>query len=121
MTAEYIIVITGRELLGRLMDHDIYRPTGFDILPVNPNISAHNPPHPVETHLLALVRSHLHDGNFLFSYQWDLTRRLQLQWEMREKDGLKAFWETVGVVCPVVFFEGGTDCVGTGGRPVLLE
>ncbi|KAJ3555857.1 hypothetical protein NP233_g12105 [Leucocoprinus birnbaumii] len=77
--SEYIIVITGRELSGRLMDHDIYRATSFDILPVNPNISSHNPPHPVETHLLAL---------------WDLTRRLQAQWETREKDGQKAFWET---------------------------
>lgn len=93
--SEYIIVINGRELSGRLMDHDIYRATSFDILPVNPTISSHNPPHPVEAHLLALVRSHLHAGNFLFSYQWDLTRRLQLQWEMREKDGQKAFWETV--------------------------
>jgi len=80
------------------MDHDIYRATSFDILPINPNISSHNPPHPVEAHLLALVRSHLHAGNFLFSYQWDLTRRLQLQWEMREKDGQKAFWETVRLV-----------------------
>ncbi|KXN83618.1 hypothetical protein AN958_01183 [Leucoagaricus sp. SymC.cos] len=93
--SEYIIVITGRELSGRLMDHEIYRATGFDILPVNPNISSHNPPHPVETHLLGLVRSHLHNGNFLFSYEWDVTRRLQLQWETREKDELKAFWETV--------------------------
>lgn len=76
------------------MDHDIYRATSFDILPVNPNISSHNPPHPVETHLLALVRSHLHSGNFLFAYQWDLTRRLQSQWETREKDGQRAFWET---------------------------
>jgi hypothetical protein len=95
--AEYIIAISGRELLGRLMEQDIYRATSFEILPVNPNISSHNPPHPVETHLLALVRSHLHQGNFLFSYEWDLTRRLQLQWEMREKDRLKAFWETVSL------------------------
>jgi len=80
------------------MDHDIYRATSFDILPINPNISSHNPPHPVEAHLLALVRSHLHAGNFLFSYQWDLTRRLQSQWEMREKDGQKAFWQTVRLV-----------------------
>lgn len=93
--AEYIIVITGRELQGRLFDHDVYRATSFDILPVNPNVSASHPPHPVETHLLALVRSHLHQGNFLFSYDWDVTRRLQMQWETREQDALKPFWETV--------------------------
>ncbi|EKM83477.1 hypothetical protein AGABI1DRAFT_110130 [Agaricus bisporus var. burnettii JB137-S8] len=92
--SEYIIVITGRELQGRLFDHDVYRATSFDILPVNPNVSASHPPHPVETHLLALVRSHLHQGNFLFSYDWDMTRRLQMQWETREQDALKPFWET---------------------------
>jgi hypothetical protein len=63
---------------------------------MNPNMSAYSPPHPVETHLLALVRSHLHQGNFLYSYEWDLTRRLQVQWETREKDIQKPYWETVG-------------------------
>jgi len=76
------------------MGHEIYRATDFDILPLG-NVSAHVPPHPVEAHLLALVRSHLHGGNFLFSYTWDLTRRLQLQWGSREADAGKAFWEVV--------------------------
>ncbi|KAJ6627294.1 SacI homology domain-containing protein [Mycena sp. CBHHK59/15] len=59
------------------------------------NINIFNPPHPVEAHLLALVRSHLMSGVFLFSYGWDLTRRLQAQWETREKDADRPFWETV--------------------------
>ncbi|TFK41302.1 inositol/phosphatidylinositol phosphatase [Crucibulum laeve] len=91
--SEYIIVITGRESLGRLMGHEVYRATNFDILPLNPHVSSHNPPHPVESHLLALVRSHLHGGNFLFSYTWDLTRRLQAQWQSREKDVGKPLWQ----------------------------
>ncbi|KAF8078309.1 SacI homology domain-containing protein [Lyophyllum atratum] len=91
--SEYIIVISGRELKGRLMGHDIYRATDFDILPLNPNVSVHNPHHPVEAHLLALVRSHLRGGNFLFAYGWDITRRLQAQWETQEQAAVKALWE----------------------------
>jgi hypothetical protein len=93
--AEYVIVLTGRELRGRLMGHEVYRATNFDILPLNPNISTDSPPHPVEEHLLALVRSHLHGGNFLFSYEWDLTRRMQAQWGTRDKEAGKYFWEMV--------------------------
>ncbi|KAG6889374.1 hypothetical protein C0995_001439 [Termitomyces sp. Mi166 len=91
--ADYVIVITGRELKGRLMGHDVYRASNFDILPLNPNVSVHNPHHPVEAHLLALVSSHLRGGNFVFAYGWDLTRRLQAQWKSQEQAAHRAFWE----------------------------
>ncbi|TFY53114.1 hypothetical protein EVJ58_g9634 [Rhodofomes roseus] len=93
--SEYIIVITGRELRGRLMGQNIYRATDYEILPLNPDISVSSPPHPVEAHLLALVKSHLASGNFLFSYAWDLTRRLQAQWASLKEDGDKPLWEVV--------------------------
>lgn len=99
--AEYIIVVTGREIKGRLSGHDIFQATDFDILPLNPNISVLNPPHPVEAHLLALLRTHLQSGNFLFSYSWDLTRRLQAQWENQEADLNKGFWEVV--CCSIIW------------------
>jgi hypothetical protein len=92
--ADYLIVLTGRTLLARFMGHDIYRATDFDILPLE-DISTYDSPHPVEAHLLALVRSHLNGGNFLFSHTWDLTRRLQVQWQSRDEDAGKAFWEVV--------------------------
>ncbi|KAJ7919066.1 SacI homology domain-containing protein [Mycena leptocephala] len=79
--SDYVVVMTGREFKGRLMGHDIYRATDFDLLPLGQNINVYNPPHPVEAHLLAL-------------YGWDLTRRLQAQWETREKDSDRPFWET---------------------------
>ncbi|KIK71360.1 hypothetical protein GYMLUDRAFT_148807 [Collybiopsis luxurians FD-317 M1] len=91
--SEYIIIITGREPIGRLSGHDIFRATDFDILPLNPNVPVLNPPHPVEAHLLALLRSHLKSGNFLFSYTWDMTRRLQAQWESQNTDSNKGLWE----------------------------
>jgi len=91
--AEYIIVLTGRERRGRLMGQEVYRATDFDILPLNPDISVLYPPHPVEGHLLALVRSHLNGGFFLFSYGWDVTTRLQAQWAAQESTQRQALWE----------------------------
>lgn len=43
-------------------------------------------------HLLALVHSHLQGGNFLFSYEWDITRRLQAQ---SEDDEDSILWKKV--------------------------
>ncbi|KAF9015025.1 inositol/phosphatidylinositol phosphatase [Cyathus striatus] len=93
--SEYLIVITARELRGRFMGHDVFRATKFDILPMSPNISAHNPPHEVEAHLLGLVRSHFYTGNFLFSYTFDLTTRLQVQWENKDAAVGKPLWSLV--------------------------
>ena len=77
------------------MGHNIYRATDFDILPLNPDVSLLNPPNAVEAHLQALVKSHLQCGYFLFSYGWDLTRRLQAQYAAHEDDDGKALWEVV--------------------------
>jgi hypothetical protein len=70
----------------------------FDILPLDPGISASKPSHPVETHLLALVRTHLNSGQFLYCYEFDVTRRLQAQYVARQKDEDMPMWEIVGVV-----------------------
>ncbi|KAH7929386.1 inositol phosphatidylinositol phosphatase [Leucogyrophana mollusca] len=91
--SEYVIVMTGREHRGRLMGHDVYRAADFDILPLNPNVSVQSPPHAVEGHLLALVKSHLFGGHFLFSYGWDLSRRLQTQWAQQSSERDKPLWE----------------------------
>ena len=97
-TAEYIIVITGRELRGHLMRQNIYRATEYDILPLNPDVSVQTPPNAVEAHLLALVRSHLQGGTFYFSYAWDITRRLQAQWTTLQQDTDKVLWEIVSPI-----------------------
>ncbi|THV06057.1 hypothetical protein K435DRAFT_572701, partial [Dendrothele bispora CBS 962.96] len=91
--SEYVVIITGREHRGRLMGHDIYRASDFEILPLNPNVNVLHVQHPVEAHLLALLKSHLDTGVFLFSYGWDMTRRLQAQWENLSSDMEKGFWE----------------------------
>lgn len=109
-TADYLIVITGRSLQGQLMGHDIYRATEFDILPLA-SVSAYIPPHPVEAHLLNLVRSHFNGGNFLFSYTWDLTRRLQAQLPVHEDDVGKAFYEVVRVNLVFVIWKPCSPCL----------
>jgi hypothetical protein len=92
---DYVIVITARERRGSIMGQDVFHATDFDILPISPTASVLAPAHPVEAHLLALVKSHLKSSYFLFSYTYDLTRRLQAQWETRDKDQGKAMWEVV--------------------------
>ena len=99
--ANYVVIITGRELKGELFGHDIYRATSFDILPINPDVNFEA--YPAENYLVGLLRKHLEDGLFWFSCTWDLTRRLQAQW----KDGgsARGLWEVVrkhrfvGILC----------------------
>lgn len=103
-TAEYVIILTGREHRARFMGHDIYRIADIDMIPLNSNVSAQNPPHPIERHLLALVRSHFLGGHFLFSYGWDLSTRLQTQWAEQENNCEKSLWEQVNTVSQTKFF-----------------
>jgi hypothetical protein len=112
-------VVTDRQLRGHLFGHPIYRAVDFDILPLDPGVSVSKPSHPVETHLLALVRSHLSGGQFLYSYELDITRRLQAQYIAKENDEDKPMWE---IVC--VALSWGTFFFSTlvsGRRQVLLE
>jgi len=54
----------------------------------------------MEIHLLALVRSHLNSGHFLYSCEFDVTRRLQAQYVARENDESKPMWEMVRIALP---------------------
>lgn len=100
------------------MGQEVYRATEFDILPLNPNISAQHPPHAVEGHLLALIRSHLKSSLLLLSYGWDLTTRLQAQWAAQDSAKGKALWETVSATAMHLKI---WLMVISGGRQILLE
>ena len=93
--AEYIIVMTDRERVGELLGHDVYRATEYDLLPLDTRVSPQNAMHPVEDHLLALVKYHFQSGHFLCSYSWDLSRRLQSQWSTQVHDQTRFMWEVV--------------------------
>ena len=94
MLADYIIVITGRENKGELLGHDVFRATAFELLPMNPDLSPEF--YPAENYLLGLIKKHLDNGLFWFSYTWDLTRRLQAQW--KEGGSAKGLWEVVSAM-----------------------
>lgn len=90
---DYIVVITNRDSQGKLIGNHVYQATAFAILPLNPDINVQSPPHPVEAHLLKLLRAHLDSGIFLFSYEYDVTRRMQVQWQHHNRDADKGMWE----------------------------
>lgn len=90
-TADYIIVMTGRDVRAELLGHQICRATKFQMLPLNPNVSYEQ--YPAENYLMSLLSKHLTDGMFWFSHTWDLTRRLQAQWNTSDEG--KALWEVV--------------------------
>ncbi|KAG9083263.1 hypothetical protein FS749_006177 [Ceratobasidium sp. UAMH 11750] len=84
-TSDYLIVITNRERRGSLFGNPIYRATDFAVLP----LALAPVDHPVEKHLLALVRTHLKTGSFWFSHGWDLTTKLQ----NKQPGSTKPLWE----------------------------
>ncbi|KAG8746619.1 hypothetical protein FRC10_004221 [Ceratobasidium sp. 414] len=84
-TSDYLIVITNRERRGSLFGNPVYRATDFAVLP----LALAPVDHPVEKHLLALVRTHLKTGVFWFSYGWDLTTKLQ----NKQPGSTKPLWE----------------------------
>lgn len=92
LKAEYLVVISKRELKGQLFGHNIYRAAGFELLPLQ---SSSNPPQVTERYLLSLIKSHLNGSLLWFSYDWDMTRRLQAQYVARPGDAGKALWESV--------------------------
>lgn len=85
--------MTGLEFKGELLGHEIFRATRFELLPVNPDVEPEL--YPAENYLTGLLRKHLEEGMFWFSYTWDLTRRLQAQWN-DSGDG-KYLWEVVSI------------------------
>ena len=89
--ADYIIIVTGRDFKNEFLGHDIYRATRFQMLPLNPNVNYEH--YPAESYLMNLLSKHLVEGTFWFSYTWDMTRRLQAQWDSSDEG--KALWETV--------------------------
>ena len=95
-TADYVIIITGRAYKATFMGHDIFLATKFELLPVNSNIIPSH--HPSEHYLTTLLESHLNSGTFWFSYDWDLTRRLQAQGD----DEGKALWEAVRFIFALI-------------------
>ncbi|CAD6582654.1 MAG: hypothetical protein CYPHOPRED_002091 [Cyphobasidiales sp. Tagirdzhanova-0007] len=86
ISTDYLIFITSRKRVSRVMGTDIYLALDFKVYPMDPSLSSsaisksaglHRP---TETFLLSLVKGHLYSGPFYFSYgDYDVTSRLQIQ------------------------------------------
>lgn len=94
-TSEFLIVITSRTRVARLLGADIYLATDFRVFPVSRDATPSLLQHPVEKSLLAMLKAHLYSGPFYFSYQWDLTSSMQRQ--ARNADSDKPMWERVSL------------------------
>lgn len=71
----YLLVITRARQVGSLTGHVVYVMEAFDLLPMRARTATDVD----EQQYLALVRAHLHGGQFYFSHTLDLTNSLQRQ------------------------------------------
>ncbi|KAG8945759.1 hypothetical protein FRC04_000525 [Tulasnella sp. 424] len=93
-TADVLVLITSAKSRGKLLGHPVYLASSFLLLPVTPEGKDLTP---TDGKLLSLIWKHLADGKFWFSYEWDLTRRLQAQSASSDPAGnvdARPMWET---------------------------
>ncbi|KIM31856.1 hypothetical protein M408DRAFT_327265, partial [Serendipita vermifera MAFF 305830] len=93
-TTDFLVLITNRKSKGNLLGKEIYLATDYKVLPISSQSTISQIlANPAEKQLLALVHSHLFSSTFLFSYDWDITRRMQAQVIAHADDATKAPWQ----------------------------
>ncbi|CCA67182.1 probable SAC1-recessive suppressor of secretory defect [Serendipita indica DSM 11827] len=93
-TSDFLVLITDRKSKGKLLGKDIYQATDYKVLPIASGASVSQIlGHPIEKQLLGLIHSHLFSATFIFSYEWDVTRRMQAQLIAANDDAAKAPWQ----------------------------
>jgi hypothetical protein len=101
LAGEYMIVITGCQRVGTLMQ-DILRATTFQILPIargrNTNLNIDD-----EQAYIHLLESHLKQNGFYFSYRYDITLSVQKQAELI---GEPNHWKNVSERTLIIFRQG---------------
>ncbi|GAA6005280.1 hypothetical protein JCM11491_002644 [Sporobolomyces phaffii] len=96
LKADYLIVITKRHKVTRILSTPVYSATDFAVYPIQRSASSSPAEHlknqPEEAYLLGLIKSHLYSAPFYFTYGngYNLTMRLQQQ----APDNAKPLWET---------------------------
>merc|ERR1711939_240896 len=86
LRSDYLIFVTSRKRVSKVLDADVYLARDFKVFPMDPSLSAkalgqsmglHRPN---EAFLLSLIKGHLYSGPFYFTYGgYDLTSRMQAQ------------------------------------------
>ncbi|GAA6061613.1 hypothetical protein JCM10212_000955 [Sporobolomyces blumeae] len=89
--SDYLIVITKRQKVARVLSSIVYSATDFAVFPIERASTTDLLRQPEEAYLLGLIKSHLYSAPFYFTYGgWNVTTRLQAQ----EAHGDKPLWET---------------------------
>lgn len=92
LAGEYMIVITDRQKVGRIGEHDIFKLKDYKIMSFSPNFLALSEAQAgEEASYIALLHAHLRSGGFHFSYGYDLTHTLQRQSDLR--GSTQPIWE----------------------------
>jgi hypothetical protein len=85
-SADFLLIITGRTNVCRLLGQPIYLANDYRLLPLSPlSSSAAILEHPVEKELLSLVEQGLKGGKLWFSHGLDLTNTQQRQMELEQR------------------------------------
>jgi hypothetical protein len=100
---DYLILITSRKRITRVLETDVYLATDFKVLPIrssSSNLSDKLSTHQAdETFLLSLVKGHLYSGPFYYTYGGlDLTSRLQKQ----DRTDSRPMWQRVSLLAMFV-------------------
>jgi len=84
LPADYLIFVTARKRVARLLNTDVYEATDFAVYPVDPSAAGTSAwlanRSASEKALLGLVKAQLYSGPSYFAYgSYDLTTRAQVQ------------------------------------------
>jgi hypothetical protein len=92
LAGPYLVVITARKRVGRLLGCDVWRVTGTKLLPFVKG-RLHTERQRDEERYLALLQSILKGGHLYYSTHYDLTHRAQKQHALRDDHQDKPMWE----------------------------
>ncbi|GAA5941368.1 uncharacterized protein JCM15063_006076 [Sporobolomyces koalae] len=93
LDSDYLIVITKRTKVTKILSTTVYSATDFAVYPIQRTHSGELLHQPQETYLLGLIKTHLYSAPFYFTYNsgWNVTTRLQ---EQTPDSRQKPLWET---------------------------
>ncbi|ORZ27073.1 SacI homology domain-domain-containing protein [Lobosporangium transversale] len=92
LAGEYMIVVTDRQRVGQIGEHDIFKLKEYKIMPFSRNnLALSEAQTGEEASYISLLHSHLQSAKLHFAYTYDLTHTLQRQAELR--GNIQPMWE----------------------------
>ena len=95
LSGPYILVVTGADVVGKLLDHDVFRVADVRVLPFAADLSALPPARQEDERLyLEMLRTFLSSKHLYFAYTTDLTTSLQEQARWSAEQQRSPIWRT---------------------------